>query len=41
MDVKDAELKGEISKINAILESLGKANNAATDHAAEAAAVWY
>lgn len=36
----DTELKGEISKINAILESLGKANNAATDHAAEAAAVW-
>ena len=33
----DTELKGEISKINAILESLGKANNAASDHAAESA----
>lgn len=33
----DTELKGEISKINAILESLGKANNVASDPAAELA----
>lgn len=33
----DQKLGGEISKINTILESLGKANNAASDPAAESA----
>lgn len=33
----DTELKGEISKINAELKKLGKANNAASDLAAESA----